>query len=248
MNCTELALKLIKNYTQEHNRVRRAKNKQYRITTNPEYQAEMVKNGFSGRIKYGQVSDGPLRKYDKNSLREYFRDGDGVAMTDTRLVGYVSEAVKRRDLKVIERRIANFPSSVTLEYFEGTRRLYYALKAKPIFVELGKMWQEYVDAFCDARDAYEARWEARCAIKAFNKMGTGIQIKFGNCTSGKGSMDYPKYVIIDGDKIPLRQFLNNAEFEVAILSAPSDSLPNEQPKRLNAFSVCSFREGAYKCD
>lgn len=143
------------------------------------------------------------------NTRNYFINYDGGY--NNKLFGFVSLAVKRAH---INRRCGK-KAFQDPEFNE----LRDKLEAIPVH-KYGAKWQEYVDTFFEEQTASDARWQARCAIYAFNKMGTGIVIKFGTLGKGKGSMSRIKHVIIDNDPIPLRKFLDNAEFEQAILNSP----------------------------
>lgn len=213
MDCTTLALKLIKAYNKENNRYRRAIYKQNKIVHNTEYQVEMGRRGLSHRTSF------KIRK--GSSYRRAYNYFENVNPSERyTFIAFVSEAIKNKELRAIQQHInALRVSEQAPTALQVREKDYQELKAKPVLTKLGAMWREYIDAVVEMNGAYETRWEARCAIKAFNKMETGIEIRFGNCSRHGGSMSYIHHVVIDGDKIPLRKFIDNAEFESAILDS-----------------------------
>lgn len=214
MDCTTLALNLIKAYNAEYNRYRRAEYKKLKILRNEDYVSDMKANGFAITL---QRDCGFRRGHDIGHARSFFRNADGTG--DRIVYAFVSAAVKRNFIKKAEKELDNIRDYASLEVRNHRGAEIQTLKQKPVLSKLGKQWQTYVDALLEEQRAYHSRWEARCAIKAFNKMNTGVLIKFGNCNRGNGSMGYIHHVVIDGDKIPLRKFLDNVEFESAILAA-----------------------------
>lgn len=217
MDCSEFALQLIKNYNNEFNRMKRAKARRMRICTDIEFIEEMKANGLNLYL----YTDTKLRQYDRTRLRQYFSD----IRTGKKLpVAFTSSQIKRRDVAEATRYLSSIVDrgalggSMSAMYAEKLSEL-ECLKQLPVFTKLGKKWRAMVDAYFEEKQAYEDRWAARCAIKAFNKMNTGTEIKFGNCRRKGGSMSYIRFVVIDGYHMPLKKFLENVQFEQVILAA-----------------------------
>jgi len=221
MDFTAFAIALIKSYKREHNRYRRALAAKHRIYSDQSYLKEMKEQGFD---PYIHMEGRGIRRYEKKQLRNCFRTPNDVRPKTP--LGFVSAAIKREHLKEITKQLAQMAEASTARIgIEFNPSYTDKLNEKelvnkiPVLAELGKKWRTLVDACCEEHKAYEDRWEARCAIKAFNKMDTGIHIKFGNCGHKGGSMSYIRFVTIDGFDIPIRKFLENAQFEQVILSA-----------------------------
>jgi hypothetical protein len=214
MDLNAFALQLIQAYNAEHNRLRRARAEFNRIYRDNEWQAGMRAMNYTVHPDLRMDS----RTWDYRRVRGHFHDR---GLTHVQLkTAFVSHVAKRREIRILERELANMrlicdESSRTVK--EYVAKLECA-KDTPVLSKLGKKWQQLVDARFEEKRAYDARWRARCAIAAFNKMNLGIQIKFGTCRRGGGSMSYISHVVVNGDKIKLARFLDNAIFETAILS------------------------------
>jgi transposase len=200
MDSTEFALKLIKAYKAEANRLRRAL---YAVNKNNTKWREQKDTRYNSL--YIDESD--------KTHRDYFI-GDGSVIEKTSF--FISKNIKKRELDELDKWIEHngHSSSSYLAKIKADREV---MKNAPVLQELGKLWQAIFDAKKEKAAAYKARWEVRCAIKAFNKMDTGILIKFGRAVPNGGSMSNIVAVVIDGERIPLRRFLDNAEFETTLL-------------------------------
>jgi hypothetical protein len=212
MDLTAFALKLIKAYNAENNRLRRARNKVNSIKRDNEWRAKMAYHYFS--------LDPSLRcnssAWDYKRSRAYFYSYTQLPVK----TAFVSYAAKNSEVQQEKRNLCRLRScwnESSTPVKESLAKI-EEIKKAPVYPELGKKWQQLVDAQLEEKKAYDDRWEARCAIKAFNKMNLGIQIKFGSCRRGGGSMSYISHVEVNGDKIKLAKFLDNTIFETAILS------------------------------
>lgn len=210
MNLTKMVVQLIESYTKEHNRLRRARYAKHNSFLTDELKAEMAKHGFATHVQHSEYSG---NKGLSRRARDSFITPDG---RNTKLA-FVSSGIKQRHLKEAKNQLAWNLTQGTPEYIEACNKDIADITKTPVLKELGIAWRRYIDAVIEENEAYETRWEARCAIKAFNNLKTGFAIKFGNAGHKGGSMSYIKYVVIDGDKIPLRKFLDNAVFEAIVL-------------------------------
>jgi hypothetical protein len=220
MDCTTFVLALIKAYKTEHNRMKRAQAKKTRIFRDRVWTNQMSAHDFSSYFYHDSTRYKPTSYHFKRA-RKHFHD---LKHQET-LVAFVSNGVKRAAIREQELELARlrnrFAESVDKIVIAKTKLA--QLKKVPVLAALGKTWQLLIDAYAEEYKAHEDRWKARCAIYAFNKMNMGIQIKFGHCR-GSGSMSTINHVVIDGDKIPLKKFLENAEFESVVLNAPNPNV------------------------
>lgn len=223
MDTTNFAIKLIEAYKAEHNRMMRSRLKQYKIKGDRGWTSAMESRGLSTTV-YRKDN---MRSYVHKRFRNYFNTGRHSPCFSY----FVSHSVKNAWIRRQELHIAQLRTRYDEEDHQivAVKAIIASAKTAEVLTHLGKTWRKLVDAVFEEHEAYKARWEARCAIYAFNKMDLGIQIKFGSCNNGGGSMSYINHVIIDGDKIPLRKFLENVEFESVILSAPTErTIPHTQ--------------------
>jgi hypothetical protein len=204
VNTTKFALELIKSYNSEFNRMRRAKAAAKRILTNDFYLIEMEKLNLVTHLAKapGSVEE---REYQKRNFIT-----KNPAYDEPRI--FTSKAAKQCEIRKRTKMMRFFNDN------RAERHYLEEYKSRSVRSDLGGVWAEYVQALWDYNHAYKLRFEARCAIKAFNKLKTGIEIRFGNCRRGGGSMSYINHVLVDGDKVPLSKFLDNAEFEVVVLN------------------------------
>lgn len=214
MDSTTLALKLIKAYETEHSRMRRAQAKKGKIVSNKEWIKSMEVLGLCSYL--------PSRNYKWSAMdfkytRNYFYNSQHSSVISP----FVSHGIKNAHIREHLLDIARMRG----KWEEGDSRISDAeirlkkIRQTPVAAALGKIWRELVDAESEKCKAIEARWQARCAINAVNKMDTGIQIKFGSCNRNGGSMSRIHHVVIDGERIPIKKFLENAEFETVILNS-----------------------------
>lgn len=211
MNATELALKLIQSYKEEYNRERRAANAQRRAYVDPVWVEGARARGLRGNVYDGNYSR-------KLLLKSFLSETTGYP-TQTHFVSSAAKngAIRRQRSEIKRRKARNFCEGDVI--ITSLERHLCALENAPVEAELGKLWQKQVKAYFEEKAANKARWEVRCAINVFNRMNLGIKIKFGNCRPGGGSMSYISHVEVDGCKIKLAKFLDNAVFESAILSS-----------------------------
>lgn len=222
MNTTLYAAQLIKKYNQEFNRLRRADYLMHNLRRDKSLQAEFEKYGLKlDHWAYGKTIS--------KRTRDSFNNADGQPGDKY----YVSTGIKKRALKLaqwevdqIEKWLAKPPDKrqldvnlYTPDFIKHRREQLQQIKETKVLYGLGRVWRRYVDAVLEHQEAYETRWQARCAIKAFNEQNLGITIKFGSNHNGCGGMNYIRHVIIDGDKIPYRKWLASAEFEGIVLAA-----------------------------
>jgi len=212
MNDTILAFKMIQSYISEHNRVRRSHAAYLRAIRDPEWVG--ASRAMAICAFYGIAAKGQKRK----QMLKAFHNAYGKPITSV----FVSSGIKRAtisklnsELKYLETYKAAHRHSVRWTELEDELN---KTENTPVNTKLGKMWRRIVNAQFDEAEARESRWQARCAINAFNKW-SNIKIKFGNCSRGGGSMSYVDHVVIDGFKIKLSKFMENALFETAILTA-----------------------------
>ena len=215
MDSTTFALKLIEAYKAEHNRYRRAQAKRLKITQDQEWIKSMKALGLCSFFYASH--DHKMREYDRKRARNHFHDERHNSVTSPFVSqGIKNASIREQSLSLARLRCTNAEKENCITMAKAKLK---QVQQTPVVPALGKTWQELVDACAEERYAYEARWEARCAIYAFNRMDMGIQIKFGNCGHHGGSMSYINHVVIDGDKVPLKKFLDNAEFESVVLNS-----------------------------
>lgn len=211
MNTTQLIVKLIKQYNVEHNRLTRARYAKHKISGNQKFQEDMKLHGLC------PYTVDEYQERDIKRFKSYFVDDHGRISHDV----FVSKAIKTKHVRQAEKELAEVRAAGSLTAFhllEAKNQL-NSLKGALVLVELGAKWRRYVAACMESDEAYEARWQVRCAIKAINKLDLGMQIKFGNCTTGGGSMSRIRFVNVDGFDVPVKKFLENAQFEEAVLAA-----------------------------
>jgi hypothetical protein len=211
MNATEFALKLIQDYNTEHNRYRRAHAAISRLRHDNKWHEE----AYALNIKSFYARPSGLSHKD---ARNTFLDRGTNMPTNTL---FVSSGVKSGRIRAYNSKIKLWKSTISphaADRIKEIERVLEIAKNAPVKAVLGRKWRQHVAAQSAADDAYESRWEARCAITAFNKMKCGITIKFGTCDRGGGSMSVINYIVVDGDKVKLAKFLDNALFETAILN------------------------------
>lgn len=216
MDNVAIALGLIKAYKEQFNLEAKNKRKIQSILKNFLYVDKMTAQGLNVLVK----SDLSYYAYTR-SLR-FFYDKRGI---ETRCV-YVSKGVKNADIRRLNKEIKRLESNILPNekpaYYLSNRLVnlkaeIQGVKDTPVEAELGKMWRSYIKAVYNSEQAYKKKFEVRTAIKVFNKLNTGVSIHFGN--SRVGSMNRIDSVSLDGDRLPIKKFLENAEFENAILAA-----------------------------
>lgn len=212
MQYIEFAIQLIKNYNKEFNRLKRARREKDRVFADTDYLEEMSELGFA---LVPSLGDKPSA-YKVKSLCEYFVVRHPHCNYEDIPKAFTSHNIKSRDMSKAKSYLKSVENSSNYLKFEDRLQ---RIKDVPVRSDLGKKWRRLVHLFYEEYLAYEDRWAARCAIKAFNKMDTGIKIKFGNCSKGGGSMSYIRGVVVDGFEIPLKKFLKDQEFERALLAA-----------------------------
>lgn len=210
MDMTAFVLKLIEAYKTEHNRLLRAKAKQQRILSDSEWTLQMNKR----KLNFHFI----CRDADLRHSRNFFKNNDIEQKFSVRF--FVSQGVKNASVRKASHRLAIIiaQNGNDSAFVAEKREELEKLKNTPVEAVLGKKWRELIDACIEENKAYKTRWQARCAIYAFNKMDMGIKIKFGNCSRGGGSMSYISRVIVGSDEVKLSKFLDNAIFETVILN------------------------------
>jgi hypothetical protein len=166
----------------------------------------MRENGLQGFQPYSKaIRSKAWRNYESNRFLPENKD-----LSSRSTLPFTSERMKRQAIK--SSRDNNWDM---IDQPDREKKI----KERPVLKELGIIWKQYVNAFCDEQEAYEKRWRIRCAINVFNEMNSGIQIKFGNNGKDGGSMNLIRYVVVDGEKIPVKRWIANAEFENTLLKA-----------------------------
>ncbi len=224
MNATELALKLIQNYNTEHNKYRRACRHVRELQTDKQWYENAAAAGIANF-------------YFKNTFLSHKKALNTFLIRASNIPTYalfVSAGVKSARIRSLTNKLKQLELTAGVKLQSPTGEDFYSkthsshikdlqedlerAKKAPVNAALGKMWRQIILEHIAVDKAYETRWQARCAIYAFNKMNARIQIKFGSYGRGEGSMSYINHVVVDGDKIKLARFLDNAIFETAILN------------------------------
>lgn len=207
MTPTDFAVKLIEQYREQDNRLRRA-----------EYAKRLASNSNDWRMKAYDAKISPYfeekSRLNRKQALNVFLDGDYLP---TRSL-FVSAAVKagyKRHLKAQIKRLESDPYASQKWRISEFKEELDELDSRPVRADLAKLWRAVVNAHFDREEAYKERWQARCAIYAFNTMNLGLKIKFGNMANGP--MSRVCYIEVDGFDVKLKTFLENAEFESVIL-------------------------------
>lgn len=205
MDITQLMVKLIKNYNNEHNRYLRAQKTKKKISKDEEFRSELQRHNLR-------------MHYDTNVIYKEWRN---MFLDDNRhesKKAFVSQAIKNACIKqylhdIGQTRTHKPPPPITILQ----RQVLDGLQDAPVLRKLGKMWRMYIDSMVEEKKSYQDRWIARCAIKGFNKLDLGMKIKFGQRINSSNSRIAA--INIDGFDIPIKKFLADAQFEQAILDA-----------------------------
>lgn len=220
MDHTAIALGLIKAYRKHFNCIARNKRTAKNVLSKSWYVDKMKEYGFHPFI------NSELSSYSYKEALRYFQDNRGCSLTTV----YVSKGVKNAAIRFINKKIKQAiahrdaikdPMPGILDshnfYIKQLTESLQVTQDRPVDTKLGKLWRTYVKAVYDGERAYKEQFEVRSAIKVFNKLNTGISIHFGSYRVG--AMNRIRSVSIDGDKIRVSRFLDNAEFETAVLAA-----------------------------
>jgi hypothetical protein len=217
-----MALALIKEYRQEFNREVRAKRVSKVILSDSKYIDKMRTKGFNCYIR----NDLPSYRY-REASRNFFTFTEasrknvfvskGLKNSFIRSLSWaLGRAVDRRDVYEADKVDASILSRQN-DYVKHLTEEIEHERMKPVEAELGKTWRTYVKAVHEEKLAHEKKYAIRSAIKVFNKLNTGISIHFGNCRSSAMNRIYR--VCVNGEDIPVSKFIENAEFETAVLAA-----------------------------
>lgn len=220
MDHIAIALGLIKAYRKHFNCVARNKRTANSVLNKSWYVDKMKEYGFHSFIH------SELSSYSYKEALRFFQDSKGNPLVTV----YVSKGMKNAAIRFINKKVKRAiehidslkdPMPGILDshkyYIKQLTESLQITQDAPVDAKLGKLWRKYVKAIYDSERAYKEQLEVRSAIKVFNKLNTGISIHFGSCRVG--AMNRIHSVSIDGDKIRVSRFLDNAEFETAVLAA-----------------------------
>jgi hypothetical protein len=208
MDHMAMAVALIKAYRSQYNRGVRAQRRLDLVLGKGAYMKDMRDHGLE------PFYQGPkITKRIYNEIRKSFQYYNSIPVR-----AFTSKRAKSDEIRRLSKELSQVgPNGWHEERITHHVNELDRVRALPVYARLGKLWQTYLYAHYEMQQADKEKYEVRCAIKVFNKLDTGIAIRFGNMRTTAMNRIYA--VRIDGFDIPVSKFLDNVEFENAVLAA-----------------------------